>query len=118
MGGAPNPVTIQNSNLQARIGGFTMINQSNCIGGIFIGRSISGIPDIQILPTWMVAFPIDNAPFLIISWVVPAGDVSIGSAYAHYTTETVVSSASQVASSASAAGVWDSAIWDASVFGP
>jgi hypothetical protein len=116
-GGTPAPVNLQNSNQRARIGGFTMINQSNCIGGVFIGRSVSGVPDIQILPTWMVAFPLDNAPFLIIAWVIPPGNVSIGSAYAHYTPDTVVSSASQVASSASAAGIWDSGVWDASLFG-
>jgi hypothetical protein len=117
-GGAPPPVRIQNSNLNARIGGFTMMNQSNCIGGIYLGRGAGGLPDIQLLPTWMVAIPMDNVPYISITWVVPAGNVSIGTAYAHYTQDTVVSSASQVASSATSAGVWDSAIWDASVYGP
>lgn len=116
-GGAPAPVVIQDSNLRSRIGGFTIVNQSNCVGGIYIGRSAGGLPDIQILPTWMVAIPMDNPPFLVITWAVPAGDVSLGSAYSHYTSDTVVSSASQVASAASSAGIWDSAIWDASLFG-
>lgn len=116
-GGAPPTVTIQDSNLKARIGGFTMINQSNCIGGLYVGRSASGTPDVQILPNQMVAFPIDNCPFLNVAWMVPAGDVSIGTAYAHYTGDTVVSSANQVSSTATSGGIFDSAVWDASIFG-
>lgn len=116
-GGAPPPVTIQDSNLKNRIAGFTIINQSNCLAGVYVGRTPSGMPDIQILPNQMVAFPIDNCPFLAVAWVVPAGDVSIGTAYAHYTGDNIVSSSTQIASTAGGAGVFDSAIWDASIFG-
>lgn len=116
-GGVPPPVLIQDSNLKARIGGFTLINQSNSIAGIYVGRSSSGTPDIQVLPNQMVAFPIDNCPFLNVAWMVPAGNVSIGTAYAHYTGETIVSSANQVASTSGSSGVFDSGIWDASIFG-
>jgi hypothetical protein len=117
-GGAPPPVTIQDSNLKARIGGFTMVNQSNCIAGLYIGRSGGGIPDIQVLQSAMVGIPIDNCPFIVVAWVVPAGDVSIGTAYAHYTDQNIIASANQISSTASGAGVFDSAIWDASIFGP
>jgi hypothetical protein len=116
-GSAPSPVTLQDSNLKARIGGFTVVNQSNCIAGLYIGRSISGTPDIQVLPSTMVGIPIDSCPFIGIAWVVPAGSVSNGTAYAHYTDANIIATANQISSSAESAGVFDSAIWDASIFG-
>jgi hypothetical protein len=117
-GGTPPTVTIQDSNLKARIGGFTMVNQSNAIAGLYIGRGASGTPDIQVLGSAMVGIPIDNTNLVSVAWLIPPGDVSIGTAYAHYTDQTIIASANQITSAAGSAGIFDSAIWDASIFGP
>lgn len=112
----PSVTTLQDSNLNVRIAGLTIVNQSNCVCGIFLGRSASGTPDLQVLPSSMAGFPINNTNLIDLSWVPPGGTVPQGSAYAHYTDQIIIATANQILSSLAEGGVWDASLWDAALW--
>lgn len=116
-GSIPPLVILQHSDLSSRIGGFTLINQSNCVAGVYLGRNPSGTPDVQVLGNAMVAFPCNGMNIIGVSWIPPGGLLPEGTAYAHFTSENIVSTANQITSSIGTGGVFDSAIWDQSIFG-
>jgi murein DD-endopeptidase MepM/ murein hydrolase activator NlpD len=107
----PNDI-FQFSNLNARINGVTVINQSNATVGLYISRQAGGSPDVVVQAGQALGIPMPSAQYVAVSFASPMGAPPSGQAYIHWTTDLIVATSSPVPASSSGTSVWDSAVWD------
>jgi hypothetical protein len=116
-GTLPPTQILQFSNLNLRIRGISVKNQSNCNAGFYVSRNAGSLPDYIVLALQTDAQPIPFAPYIAIQWMAPSGAAPAGSAFVVITTEQIVANSAPLAALGGGVGIWDSSIWDASNWG-
>lgn len=113
----PQPEVLRFSDGRAFIRGVTVVNQSTVILGLYLNRQPQGTPDILISGGLAQGLPLPNIKSLGIGFLISSANPPSGQIYLHYTTDLVVSTASQVSPVGGNGGIWDQSIWDASSWG-
>ena len=113
----PPPSTLVFADARAYIRGVTVVNQSSVTLGLYINRQPVGSPDILIIGGLAMGVPIPNAKLLGVNFLEDLTNPPSGQIYLHYTTDLVVSTASQLSPGGGATAIWDQAIWNSSSWG-
>ncbi len=113
----PPPSLLTFADARAYIRGVTVVNQSSVTLGLYINRQPVGSPDILIIGGLAMGVPVPNAKLLGVNFLENLTNPPSGQIYLHYTTDLVVSTASQLSPGGGATAIWDQAIWDSSSWG-